>query len=132
VVPETDLEVDDGRTLHVYDTGTDDADSRLTVFWCHGTPNIGAPPEPLFAAAARLGIRWVSYDRPGHGGSTPHQGRNVVSAAADVAAVADALGIDLFAVMGHSGGGPHALACAALLPERVLGVVSVAALAPFG
>src|ERR1019366_4738676 len=53
------------------------------------------------------------------------------SAAADVSSIADALGIDRFAVMGYSGGGPHALACAALLPERVLGVVCVAGLAPF-
>ncbi len=128
---ETDLKLGDGRTLHVYDTGADDADGRLTVFWHHGTPNIGAPPEPLFAAAAQLGIRWVSYDRPGYGGSTPYQDRDVASAAADVWSVADALGIDRFAVMGHSGGGPHALACGALLPERVLGVVSVAGLAPF-
>jgi pimeloyl-ACP methyl ester carboxylesterase len=102
------------------------------VFWHHGTPNIGAPPEPLFPAADRLGIRWVSYDRPGYGGSTPHPGRDVASAATDVAAVADALGIGQFAVMGHSGGAPHALACGALLPERVLGVVSAAGLAPFG
>ena len=129
---ETDLELSDGRTLHTYDTGTDDAAGRLTVFWHHGTPNIGAPPEPLFAAAARLGIRWVSYDRPGYGGSTPYPGRDVASAAAYVSSIADALGIDRFAVMGHSGGGPHALACGALLPERVLGVVSVAGMAPFG
>ena len=129
---ETDLKLGDGRTLHVYDTGADDAAGRLAVFWHHGTPNIGAPPEPLFAAAARLGIRWVSYDRPGYGGSTPYRDRDVASAAADVSSVADALGIDQFAVMGHSGGGPHALACGALLPERVLGVVSVAGLAPFG
>ncbi len=129
---ETDLEVGDGRTLHVYDTGADDANGRLAVFWHHGTPNIGAPPEPLFPAAARLGIRWVSYDRPGYGGSSPYPGRDVASAATYVAAVADALGIDRFAVMGHSGGGSHALACGALLPERVLGVVSVAGLAPFG
>jgi pimeloyl-ACP methyl ester carboxylesterase len=132
VVTETDLKLGDGRTLHVYDTGADDADGRLAVFWHHGTPNIGAPPEPLFAAAARLGIRWVSYDRPGYGGSTPYRDRDVASAAADVSSVADALGIDQFAVMGHSGGGPHALACGALLPERVLGVVIVAGLAPLG
>jgi len=131
-VTETDLELGDGRTLHVYDTGADDADGRLAVFWHHGTPNIGAPPEPLFATAARLGIRWVSYDRPGYGGSTPYQGRDVASAAAYVSSIADVLGIDQFAVMGHSGGGPHALACGALLPDRVLGVVSVAGLAPFG
>jgi pimeloyl-ACP methyl ester carboxylesterase len=131
MVVEFDLRLADGRTLHAYDTGAGDAD-RLTVFWHHGTPNLGTPPEPLFPAAARLDVRWVSYDRPGYGGSTPHPGRDLASAAACVSDVADALGIDRFAVMGHSGGGSHALACGALLPDRVLGVVSVAGLAPFG
>ncbi|MDT0310468.1 alpha/beta fold hydrolase [Streptomyces sp. DSM 44917] len=131
-VTETDLTLPDGRRLHVYDTGPPAASAaRLTVLWHHGTPNIGEPPAPLFPAADALGIRWVSYDRPGYGGSTPRPGRDVASAAADSAAVADALGVDRFAVMGHSGGGPHALACGALLPERVLAVVSVAGLAPF-
>jgi pimeloyl-ACP methyl ester carboxylesterase len=132
VVTETDLKLGDGRTLHVYETGADDAAGRLAVFWHHGTPNIGAPPEPLFAAAEELGIRWVSYDRPGYGGSSPHPGRDVASAAAHVSSIADALGIDRFALMGHSGGGPHALACGALLEQRVLGVVVGAGLAPFG
>jgi pimeloyl-ACP methyl ester carboxylesterase len=149
VVTEFDLELDDGRTLHAYDTGAYDtraddtgaydtgtgdtgASGRLAVFWHHGTPNIGLPPKPLFPAAARLGIRWVSHDRPGYGGSTPRPDRNVASAAAYVSRVADALGIDRFAVMGHSGGAPHALACGALLPDRVVGVVSAAGLAPFG
>jgi len=135
MVTETDLVMSDGRTLHMYDMGAADAPDaadRLAVFWHHGTPNIGAPPEPLFPVAARLGIRWVSYDRPGYGGSTPSPGRDVASAAADVSSIADALGIDQFAVMGHSGGGPHAVACGALLPERVLGLVIVAGLAPFG
>jgi pimeloyl-ACP methyl ester carboxylesterase len=131
VVTETDLELSEGHTLHAYDTGADEADGRLAVFWHHGTPNIGAPPEPLFAAAEELGIRWISYDRPGYGGSTPRLDRDVASAAADAAAVADALGVDRFAVMGHSSGGSHALACAALLPKRVLGVVVVAGMAPF-
>ena len=108
---ETDLTLSDGRTLHVYDTGADHA--RLTVFWHHGTPNTGAPPEPLFPAAAARGIRWVSHDRPGYGPSTPKPGRDVAAVAADVASIADALGIGRFAVMGHSGGGPHALACGA-------------------
>jgi pimeloyl-ACP methyl ester carboxylesterase len=132
MVTETDLALSDGRTLHTYDTGADGAAGRLAVFWHHGTPNIGPPPTPLFPAAARLGIRWVSYDRPGYGGSTPLPGRDVASAAADVSSIADALGIGRFAVMGHSGGGPHALACGALLPERVVGVVVAAGLAPFG
>lgn len=129
---EIDLELSDGRGLHVYDIGADESEARLVVFWHHGTPNIGAPPKPLFPAAARHGIRWVSYDRPGYGRSTPHPDRNVASVAADVSSIADALGIYQFAVMGHSGGGPHALACGALLPERVLSVASVAGLAPFG
>ena len=132
MVTETDLELGDGRTLHAYDTGANDAAGRLAVFWHHGSPNIGAPPEPLFSAADRLGIRWVSYDRPGYGGSTPRPGRDVASAADDASAVADALSIDRFAVMGHSSGGSHALACAALLQDRVLGVVVVAGMAPFG
>jgi pimeloyl-ACP methyl ester carboxylesterase len=124
-----DLVLDDGRTLHVYDQGPAD-DDALAVFWLHGTPNIGAPPAPLFADAARLDLRWIGYDRPGYGGSTPRPGRDVASCAADVAAIADRLGIERFAVMGHSGGGPHALACAALLPERVAAAVSIAGLAP--
>ncbi|WP_019586442.1 alpha/beta fold hydrolase [Deinococcus apachensis] len=132
MITETSLKLGDDRTLHVYDTAAEGADERLAVFWHHGTPNIGAPPEPLFATAAELGLRWVSYDRPGYGGSTARPGRDVACAAADVASIADALGIGQFAVMGHSGGGPHALACGALLPERVLAVVSVAGLAPYG
>lgn len=127
-VTETDLTLPDGRTLHTYDTGTGD----LAVVWHHGTPNIGTPPEPLFVASERLNIRWVSFDRPGYGGSTPLPGRDIASAAACSAAVADALGIERFAVMGHSGGGTHALACAALLPERVVGAASVSGLAPYG
>jgi pimeloyl-ACP methyl ester carboxylesterase len=134
VVTEADIALADGRTLHAYDTragGPDVAGSPVAVFWLHGSPNIGSPPEPLFAAAEANGLRWVSYDRPGYGGSSPHDGRSVASAAADVAAVADALGIGRFAVLGHSGGGPHALACAALRPERVIAAVSVSGPAPF-
>lgn len=131
MVTETDLELPGGRTLHYYDAGPGDA-GALAVFWHHGSPNTGAPPEPLFAAAAANGLRWVSYDRPAYGGSTPNPGRDISSAAADVAAIADALGLDRFAVMGHSGGGSHALACGALLPGRVTAVVCASGMAPFG
>jgi len=127
-VAETDLELSDGRSLHFYDTRADG--DALAVFWHHGTPNVGEPPKPLFPASADLGIRWVSYDRPGYGGSTPLAGRDVASAASDVSRIADALNIERFAVTGHSGGGPHALACGALLPDRFLAVVSVSGLAP--
>lgn len=125
------LELADGRSVRYYDTNPGDSE-RLVVFWHHGTPNIGTPPEPLFPASDQLGIRWVSYDRPGYGGSTAVPARSVGSVTADVTSIADALDIDRFAVMGHSGGGPHALACAALLPDRVSAAASVSGLAPFG
>lgn len=125
---ERDLTLDDGAALHVYDTGSGD----LPILWHHGTPNTGSPPAPLFGAAERWGIRWVGWDRPGYGGSSPQPDRPVSSAAKYAAQVADSLGLDRFAVMGHSGGGPHALACAALLPKRVLAAVTAASLAPYG
>jgi pimeloyl-ACP methyl ester carboxylesterase len=130
-VREPELQLSDGRTLHIYDTGTGGAAPPLTVFWHHGTSNTGEPPEPLSATAPTDGTRWIAYDRPGYGGSTPRPGRDLGSAAADASAVADALGIDKFAVVGHSGGANHALACAALLPGRVLAAVCVAASAPW-
>ncbi len=125
---EFDVALADGRTLHAYDTG---GDATLAVVWHHGTPNIGTPPEPLFAVADRLGIRWLSYDRPGYGDSSADPGRDLAAAAVLTAAVADAVGVDRFAVMGHSGGSNHALACAALQPDRTLAVVGVSALAPY-
>lgn len=125
-VHEFDLTLPDGRTLHGYDTGGDGA----PVMWHHGTPNTGTPPRPLFALADELGIRWVSFDRPGYGGSTAHPGRTVASVAADAGVLADALELERFAVMGHSGGGPHALACAAAQPGRVSAVVTLGGLAP--
>lgn len=131
MLTEADLELSDGRTLHTYDTGAIGGEDGLVVFWHHGTPILGAPPEPLFPTSARLGVRWLSYDRPGYGGSTPDPDRTVDSAAGYAARIADELGIGQFAVMGHSGGAPHALACAALLPDRVLGAVSIAGLAPY-
>jgi pimeloyl-ACP methyl ester carboxylesterase len=125
-VDEIDLVTPDGRRLHAYSQG----EGPLTVMWHHGTPNIGTPPAPLFETAARLGLRFIGYDRPGYGGSTALPGRTIASAAEDAAAVADAFRVEKFAVFGHSGGGPHALACAALLPGRVKAVVSISGLAP--
>jgi pimeloyl-ACP methyl ester carboxylesterase len=125
VTKEFDLDIGGGQHLHVYDTG---GTAAHTVFWHHGTPNLGAPPVPLFDES----IRWVSYDRPGYGTSTRAPGRDVASAARYTAAVAERLGLDRFAVVGHSGGGPHALAVAALLPERVTAAVVGSSLAPWG
>ena len=97
-----------GRTVHMYDTGPVGKDHALTVFWHHRTPQTGALPGPLRPDAERLGIRMVSHDRPSYAArhSTPQRGRDITAVAADVA------------VMGTSGGGPHTLACAALLPDR--------------
>lgn len=123
MLTEIGIELGDGRLLHAYDTGGDGP----VVYWHHGTPNIGAPPAPLFGS----GVRWVSHSRPGYGASTARPGRDVASVAADSAAVADALGVGRFAVMGHSGGGPHALASAALLGDRVTAALAISGLAPF-
>ncbi|WP_329380281.1 alpha/beta fold hydrolase [Streptomyces sp. NBC_01716] len=136
MVIEQNVNLSDGRTLRTYDSGGGadrrGADGHVpTLVWHHGSPQTGAPLEPLLSAAAARGIRLVSYGRPSYGGSSPLPGRNVAAAADDVAGIADALGLGPFAVMGASGGGPHALACAALLPDRVTGAVCFAGLAPY-
>jgi pimeloyl-ACP methyl ester carboxylesterase len=95
MVTEADIRLADDRILHHYDTRGDEIAGSprapgpaVAVFWLHGSPNLGSPPEPLFAVAEANGLCWVSYDRPGYGGSDPDDGRTVASAAADVAAVA--------------------------------------------
>ena len=130
MVRTRDLRLADGRSLRVHDAGGPGAPDTPTLLWHHGSPQTGALLEPLLAAAAARGIRLVSYGRPSYGGSSPDPGRSVASAADDVGQLADALGIGRFAVMGASGGGPNALACAALLAERVTGAICLAGLAP--
>ncbi len=131
MVMKRDLQLTDGRRLVVHDGGSSGASDELTLIWHHGSPQTGALLDPLLAAAAERNLRLVSYARPSYGGSSPNRGRDVASAAADVAQVVDALDVDRFAVMGASGGGPHALACAALLPDRVIGAVCLASPAPY-
>jgi pimeloyl-ACP methyl ester carboxylesterase len=119
----------DGRDLHVAEGGEPDG---RAVFMHAGTPG-GA--EPLRRGwsddAAARGLRLIAYDRPGYGPSTPQPGRTVADAAADTATIADALGVERFLTWGHSGGGPHALACAVLLPDRVDAAAVMASPAPF-
>lgn len=105
--------------------------SGYPVFFLHGTPGsrIGVLPRPFELSRRR--VRLIAIDRPGYGMSDRREGRDVASVAQDVAAVADALGIERFSVSGRSGGGPHALACGALLPDRVRSVVALVSIAPF-
>jgi pimeloyl-ACP methyl ester carboxylesterase len=98
----------------------------------HGSPSAGIFYGPHVVDAQKRGIRLITYDRPGYGGSAPQPGRSVGDCAQDVRAIAGALGIHRLAVWGMSGGGPHALACAALLPDMVVAVGSLASPAPYG
>ena len=96
----------------------------------NGTPNTRHLFGPAAADAAARGLRLIGYDRPGYGGSTPQPGRTVADCAADVRAICTGLGMDRLAMWGVSGGGPHVLACAALLPHLVTAVASLASPAP--
>ena len=117
-----------GRVLQVREDGDP---KGKPVFSLHGTPGSRLLNPQLVADAKSKGIRLIGYDRPGYGHSTPHPGRNKSDVAKDMASIADILGIDRFAVWGHSGGGAPALGCAALLPKRVVAAASFAGVAPF-
>ncbi len=118
----------DGRALCVAEAGDS---AGHAVFALHGTPGSRLFWHEVVEDAEKRGIRIVAYDRPGYGRSAPDPGRTVADAADDIAAIADALGIDRYAVYGGSGGGPHALANA-VRPERVVAVAALASVAPWG
>jgi pimeloyl-ACP methyl ester carboxylesterase len=124
----TQLHARDGRALEVHEEGDP---SGLPVIVHHGTPASGLPYEPHVVLAREQAIRLIGYDRPGYGGSTRSAGRSVADCADDVTDLADALGLDRFATWGISGGGPHALACAALCDDRLVAAASLAAVAPY-
>lgn len=132
----TPLHLADGRTVLVADTGPTTTGSTTgagtaTVVWHHETPHTGAHLAPVLAAATARGLRLVAVTRPGFGGADPLPGRTVADGARDLEQVLDTLGIDRVAAIGGSGGGPHALAAAALLPDRVTAVATFASPAPF-
>jgi pimeloyl-ACP methyl ester carboxylesterase len=122
-----ELEGPGGRRLVVEEAGPPGGEVVLAHT---GTPSGGAVFGPKLAAGAARGLRHLSYARPGYAGSGRDPGRTVADCAADVAAIADRLGIERFYVVGQSGGGPHALACAALLPERVRAAATLGGVAP--
>jgi pimeloyl-ACP methyl ester carboxylesterase len=123
------IRVGDGRQLCVR---VGEGNSGRCVLVMHGMPGSGSLYPSWIEDAVSRGIRLVSYDRPGYGGSSPHPGRSIADCAGDVRAVADDLGIDRLAVWGWSGGGPFALACAALLPDLVPAAALLASPAPWG
>jgi pimeloyl-ACP methyl ester carboxylesterase len=129
MVIDRTLETSEGRVLAIQEGGDP---AGVPVLVHNGTPNSRLLYGPHVADAERRGIRLISYDRPGYGGSTPAPGRTVADCAGDVRAICAALGIDRLATWGVSGGGPHVLACAALLPDLVVAAASLASLAPHG
>ena len=117
-----------GRVLAVEEAGDP---GGLAVLVHNGTPNSRHLYGPHVADAAARGLRLIGYDRPGYGGSSPQPGRTVADCAADVRAICDSLGITRLVSWGISGGGPHLLATAALLPDLVVAAASLASPAPF-
>jgi pimeloyl-ACP methyl ester carboxylesterase len=117
----------DGRNVAVQVSGNP---SGHPVFLMHGTPGSRVAPLPRSIVLHGLGVRLITFDRPGYGDSDRLVSRRVVDIVPDVEAIAERLGIGEFAVLGRSGGGPHALACAALLPDRVTRAGVLVSLAP--
>jgi pimeloyl-ACP methyl ester carboxylesterase len=122
------ISLPDGRTLAAAEWGDPDGIPLIAI---HGTPGgrIGWYKDPDIYR--KFGVRRITYDRPGYGDSTRHPGRRVVDAVSDIEHLTEALGIDRFLVAGGSGGGPHALACAALLPDRVIRCHASVSVAPY-
>jgi len=122
------ITIQDGRKLQITEAGQSDG---IPVLVHNGTPGSRLLYGPWVNDAESRGIRLISYDRPGYGGSTPHPGRTVASVADDVAAIAKELNLSFLLVWGASGGGPHTLACAALLPDLVVAAAVLASPAPY-
>lgn len=127
-VEQLALDLPDGRVLDVRLSGPADG---VPLIWHHGTPGCSRQMRYDQRATAERGLRLVTYSRAGALGSTRKPGRVVADVAADIEAIADHLGVERFLTGGGSGGGPHALATGALLPDRVLAVLSVACVKPY-
>lgn len=127
--PRTQMvQAPDGRQLEVVTAGPENG--RCYLFHS-GTPSAAGAYPPLVAELVKRDMRLVTFSRPGYAGSSAMAGRAVGDVATDVQAILDALKIGSFFCAGGSGGGPHALACAALLPDRVIATATLAGVAPW-
>lgn len=122
------ISTEDGRQLEYVEAGP--ADGPVILFH-PGTPNAATLFSQITEPASAFGLRIISYSRPGYASSTPQPGRRVADAVSDVQALLDVLGVAEFRTLGWSGGGPHALACAALLPQRCRAAAILAGVAPY-
>lgn len=127
--PATPIQTPDGRRLDLYTAGP--ADGKVLLFHS-GTPAAPLPFDPIIELFAARGLRYVAFARAGYGSSTRRAGRSVADVVDDVLTVLDHVGADRVYVAGASGGGPHALACAALLPDRVRATATLASVTPYG
>ena len=121
------VQLADGRKLEYLIEGPADG---IPLVFHHGTPGAAVRFAPLAEAAERHGLRLVSPGRPGYGASTPQPGRSISDVAADVSSLLDAIGANRFLSIGLSGGGPHSLACAALLADRCIAAATLAGVGP--
>jgi pimeloyl-ACP methyl ester carboxylesterase len=121
------LILQDGRRLGFAEFG---APTGHPVFFFHGSASSRLDRPASESMLAQLGIRFITTDRPGHGLSDPQPKRRLIDWPQDVRQLADHLGIREFYVAGHSAGGPHALACAHQLPERVIAGAAISSVAP--
>jgi pimeloyl-ACP methyl ester carboxylesterase len=124
-----ELELSDGRLLEGW---ASEGQSPSGLLFHAGTPCAGVPFAPVVAETVARELRFVTYSRPGYAGSTRQEGRSVADCCVDVIAIAEALGLERLHAVGWSGGGPHALAGAALLPDLVASTATLAGVAPWG
>lgn len=120
----------DGRRLDIYLGGAADG-PRGTVLYHHGSPSSGILPPMWDAAASDLGLHLVGFSRAGYGSSDRREGRSIADNVTDAVDVLDAVGVDRAWVIGWSGGGPHAIACVAVAPERFVGAATIGGVAPY-
>ena len=126
--PTTTVITPDGRNLDLYLAGPPDGEVLL---FHAGTPSAALPYPPAIDVMAERGLRYVAFSRAGYGSSTRNPGRSVADVVDDARTVLDHLGAERALTLGWSGGGPHALACGALLPDRIRAVATIASVAPY-